>query len=74
MKLALRGRADPKHLQGRRAALAIDTAPDLELRWVSLAVPDAAQSRIGVFRLAGEIERPFRPTDETEGSDRICCC
>ena len=43
------GRTDRNRLQVHRAAPAIDTALDLELRWVSFAVPDAAHSQIRII-------------------------
>ena len=50
--------------------LAIDTAPDLELRWGSMAVPDTAHSHIGIIRLTpdtvGKVECTLT-TDTSSG-------
>jgi hypothetical protein len=44
-----------------RVALATDTALDLDLRWVSLAVPDAAHTQIELFRpAAGTVGKTVR--------------
>ena len=51
-------------------ALAIDTAPGLELRWALLAVPGTAL-QLNRFRLIRETESPFCLTGGTAAYDLL---